>query len=181
MGLNLYNYPVNKKQKITFTTTLKKDIIPWLLSVLVALGVFYGVVLLVHSASPTLNIIDSSAYLFSYAIVFYYALIVGACFLARRSKDIWTWILSGILIVFFVLPSSWTIANSLLPNSIFPAMSVMVGLLALAKLVEYIRFKHFMKHEGIGISFMALVAYLVLVLQAVFFNTPYFFVVFSTL
>lgn len=175
----LYNYPVHKNQKIILSTILKNDIIPWLLSSLLALGIFYGVVSLVNSASPDIGIIDSSAYLFSYASVFYYALIVGMCLLARRSKDIWTWILSGVLIIFFVFPHSWTIANVLLPNSIFPAISAMIGFLALGKIIEYIHFKYIMKLKEPKLSILSLAVYTLFVVQAVILNIPYFFVVFN--
>ena len=179
MTLELYNYPTSDKQKITLSTILKKDIIPWFLSSLLALGIFYSVAFLLNSTSPTISIFESSAYLFSYASVFYYALIIGMCLLARRSKDVWTWVLSGVLIILFVYSDSWTIANSLLPNSVLPAISLMLGFLALGKIMEYIQFKFFMKLQDPKLSVLSIVAYILLVIQALILNTPYFFVVFN--
>lgn len=46
--------------------------------------------------------------------------------------------LSVILIVFFIPQGATTIANMLLPNSILPALTAMVGFLAAGRIIEYV-------------------------------------------
>ena len=173
MPTRLYNYPVNQKHLIMVSTILKHDIAPWLASVVSGLVIFYIVVFLVYSAAPNMGIINASAYLLSYAAIFYYVLILGVCICARRSMNFWTWLLAAMLIVFFVQQPSWTFASTLLPNSIFPALSVMLGILAFGRMVEYIHFRWVMKIDGVRLSSASLIVYLVLIVQAFLLNSPY--------
>ena len=75
---------------------------PWFISACIALLIFAGISAVVSSANANVSDEDAVAVLYSRAQLLYFALVAFAVFAARRSKSVWTWILSAILIVFFV-------------------------------------------------------------------------------
>lgn len=120
----------------------KKDLIPWVASAGLALLIFSGVSGLVSSANPILNEGDAIANLYTWARPLYFALVVAVVFLARHSKDVWTWVLAVLLIIFFIPQGATNIANALMPNSILQALIAMIGLLAAGRVVEYIQMRY---------------------------------------
>jgi len=167
----------NEKKLITVWSILKADIFPWILSAGFTLLLFAGVVLLIGSANPKHNsdFIEASAALYTFGAPFYYALVVLACLLARRSRDVGTWILVGVLIIFFVPQTEVNLAVAILPNSVLAAITAMIGFLALGRIVEYLRMRYVIKLDKPQLSVGAFVLYCLLVLGSTFLNSSFLF------
>lgn len=165
----------NRTQQIGLWLVLKSDIVPWLTSVGMSLLLFVGISALVSGANPSVTSDDAVANLYTWARPLYYALIVLAVFMARRSRNIWTWVIAVILILFFIPQYSTNIANSLMPNSILQAMVALVGFLSIGRLIEYVHMRYVVKLEEPTLSMGALAGYIVLVCGAVFLDVPLFF------
>lgn len=165
----------NKTQHISLWIIIKSDIAPWLASAGFMLLVFAGVTALIGGTRSDMSSSDVTANLYTWARPFYFALIVLACLFARRSRDAWTWILSGILIIFFVPQTAINFAVVILPNSIFQAMVAMIGFLAAGRLVEYIKMRHVMKLEEPTLSSAALCTYGLSVCIAILLDMPLLF------
>lgn len=158
----------SRTNRIGLRPVVRFDIAPWVASAILSLLLFVGVSALVTSANPNLNEGDAVANLYTWARPFYFALVVLAVLSARRSKDVWTWVLSVILIVFFIPQGATTIANMLLPNSILPALTAMVGFLAAGRIIEYVHMRYMTKLSEPTLSFGALTGYVLLILGAIF-------------
>lgn len=168
----------NKTQHITLWLVMKNDIMPWFASAGLALLLFAGVSALVGSIRPDMDSADATASLYIWARPFYFALIVLACFLARRSLDMRTWILSAILIIFFIPQTTINLAVAILPNSILQALIAMIGFLALERIIEYIRMRHIIKLEDPTVSTGALIGYGLLICGAIVFDAPQLYNIF---
>lgn len=169
----------NDTPRITLSMVAKNDIIPWFMSAGLASLLFIGVSLLISSAQPDMNNADATANLYALAQPFYFALIVLACLLSRRSKDLRTWILIGVVIVFFVPQFAVNFAISILPNSILQAMVAMIGLLAGERIIEYIHIRYIIKLDQLTFSTPALVSYGVLIAGAIFLLSPFIYEFFN--
>lgn len=91
MAQNFLNIALdNHTERIGALLIIKRDIVPWVARAGFSLLIFIGVSALVSSANPNLNNGDAVANIYTWARPFYFALIVLAVFLARRSKDAWT-------------------------------------------------------------------------------------------
>ena len=176
MAQNFLNIALdNHTERIGALLIIKRDIVPWVASAGFSLLIFIGVSALVSSANPNLNNGDAVANIYTWARPFYFALIVLAVFLARRSKDAWTWIIAVTLIIFFISQGATNIANALLPNSIFQALIAMIGFLAAGRIVEYIHMRYITQLPEPTLTRSALASYMVLILGAIFMDTPIFF------
>ncbi len=165
----------NRTKHIGVRLVLKYDILPWFVSAGIALLLFIGVAVLAHGANPQMTSDDVVANVYSWARPFYYALIVLAVFLARRSRDIWTWVLAGILIIFFVPQVFTNLAVAIFPNSILQAMVAMLGFLAVGRVVEYIHMRYIVGLTEPTLSVAALVSYGILISGALVCDTSFFF------
>lgn len=166
----------NKTQCIGFWVIIKNDILPWFASAGFALLLFLGVLALVSSAQPNMSDIDASANLYTWALPFYYALIALVMFLARRTRDMWTWIFIVVLALFFVNQSTASLSTVILPSSILYAMVAMLGLLAFGRIVEYIYLRHTVKLSEPHLSYPAYATYIsVVVMTAILANSSLFY------
>lgn len=165
----------NKTERIGLWLVMKSDILPWLASIGVVGLLFLGVSALVGSFNPSMTSDDVVANLYSRAAPFYYALIVLAVFMSRRSRDKWTWLLAAVLIIFFVSQVSINFAVHLWPNSIARALIAMVGFLAFGRLVEYLHMRYVVNLDVPSLSFFATMAYVLLVGAAMFLNSSIVF------
>ncbi len=175
-NMDLLDMKPENKPYITLWTVTKKDIIPWLLSAAFILLIFVGVISLINATGgKDNNFLNASAMLYANTMPLYWGLIVLACLAARRSADKWTWILAAILIFFFVPQGSITIAMKLLPNSILPALIAMLGLLSIARIVEYVQVRNFLDVKVIDSrSDAVVVPYALVALVAFVFTSPLF-------
>ena len=169
----------NRAQHINLWVIIKSDIAPWLASAGFVLLLFAGVAALIGGTRPDMSSSDTTANLYTWAQPFYFALVVLACFLARRSRDAWTWVLAGILIIFFVPQTETNLAVAILPNSIFQAIVAMIGFLAAGRLIEYLHMRYVVKLEEPTLSVAALSSYGLLVCSAIFFDAPLIFALLS--
>lgn len=182
MAYSFLTFDTDDKQRITAWSIFRADVIPWVVSAGLALLVFTGVVLLVGSMDPDHDggFIYATAILSTFAAPLYYALVVVACLFARRSYNLWTWTLSGILIVFFIGPNEMNFATAIFPNSILPAMVAMIGFLAFGRIVEYVRMHYILKLDTPTLGWGALILYSVLVVGAVFLDSSLLYALFDS-
>lgn len=169
MNRNFLSFQADAKSRITALTVIKNDVLPWLLSAGVVLVVLFGVTALVASvdSSGQTDYIEASANLFIYGRFFYWALIVVVVCLARRSLGAWTWITTAILIL-FVLPQSYTtLAIMAMPNGLLGSMVVMLGLLAIGRLVEYLWMRYRIGLKKPRLSAGAIAVYVFVVVASV--------------
>lgn len=164
-----------KTQRIGLWIIVKNDIIPWFVSAGFALLLFAGVATLIGGVRPDMSNADATANLYTWARPFYIALVILACLLARRSRDIRTWVLAGILIIFFIPQTAVNFAIALWPNSILQAMIAMLGFLAAGRVVEYIHMRYVVKLDEPILSLTAFIGYMLLVCGAIFLDAPLFF------
>jgi hypothetical protein len=127
----------NEADRITLGVVLKTDILPWLTSTVIALLLCLGVGAMVASMNPNLPRADADAILYQRAFVFFVAMLVAACFMARRSRDKWTWLLATLTVLYFILGNNISIITAVYPNSILPALLAMIAMLAAGRLIEY--------------------------------------------
>lgn len=179
MGHNLLTFSVTNKQRISAWAVIKSDILWWLTGAGVALALYLGVAAMLGDVRPDIDNVDISGQLYIWARYFYWALVVVAVLIARRSKGAWTWVLSAILIIAFVTFQRPTFAVVLLPNSILPAVTAMLGLLAIGRIVEYLvmRYSTKLKEPTLGVG--ALIVYMTVILIAVGFNSQFIYELFS--
>lgn len=165
----------HQTERISLWIVVKHDFMPWLLSASFALLVFTGISLLVSSANANVSEEDAIAVLYSRAQLLYIALIAIAVFAARRSKSIWTWVLSVLLVIFFLPQNANNLVNAIAPNSIAQAIVAMIGFLATERLIEYIQMRYVIKLEKPTFSVGAWVGYITLILCVVILEAPLFF------
>lgn len=149
----------HRTERINLWLVIKHDFMPWFISACIALLIFAGISAVVSSANANVSDEDAVAVLYSRAQLLYFALVAFDVFAARRSKSVWTWILSAILIVFFIPQHVTNIANAIVPNSIFQALVAMLGFLAVERLIEYVQMRYIIKLEKPTLSSGALVGY----------------------
>lgn len=171
----LLSLPVTKQKSISASTVFKKDIVPWLASSVLAMLAFLVVSLIIASANPDVDGVDARVVLFGRATIFYWVLIIGACFMARRSKSAWTWVLSAVLIFLFLPQIAPTLATTLFPHSILQSLIAMLGLLALGRLVEYLYIRYHIKLAEPTLSTRAIVLYAIVCLVSFFFCSSFLY------
>lgn len=175
MALNLLALANSKRtDKIGLSIIAKHDILPWLASAVLFLLIFVAIKMVIGSANPSVGDDELMMVITSRAKVLYVALIVLAVLCARRSRSVWTWVLSVILIIFFLPQSSLTVAIWLMPASVLQPLIAMIGFLAAERIVEYIRLRYVMDIEKPTLSGGALAAYILLVIGAIYMVTPVF-------
>lgn len=123
-----------------------------------------------RDTNPSVDDEYISGALYTWGQYFLWALLVLAVFASRRSKDIWTWVLSAILIfVFLPQYGGMNLAISLLPNSILYPLFALLGLLAAGRIVEYVHTRYFVGIKEPRLSFCAATVYIAMIAIAVLF------------
>ncbi|NCU37983.1 hypothetical protein EOL96_02920 [Candidatus Saccharibacteria bacterium] len=143
---------------------IKSDIFPWVASAGFSLLFYLGVEAMLRDANPNIDDEYIGGALYTWGRYFLWALLMLAVFASRRSKDIWTWVLSAILIfVFLPQYGGMNLAISILPNSILYPLLAMLGLLATGRLVEYLRIRYLMGIKEPRLSIGATTVYIIMI------------------
>ncbi len=135
----------NKDEIISPIAVLRVDIMPWVACGAIAVGLYALVALLISGVSNSPHAFQFAAATLYQQPMVSYVLVALACFSARRSKQAWTWVVTGLLIIFSIPQGNETLAIHLFPNSILPAMIAMTGWLAIGRITEYIYIKRILK------------------------------------
>lgn len=173
MAHNLVTLPTDERERITLLTIVRRDIAPWLLAAGIAMGLWFAVALVTRSANPNMSPDDADAVLFTTGRTFIWAVIVLAVFIARRSRDTWTWALIVLLILLFIDARSFSLTTTALPNSPLYALTAMIGLLAFGRLVEYIHMRYVVTLSEPTLTSPAIIGYCTLIIATIIFNTPF--------
>lgn len=165
----------DEQDSIGLRFIFRHDVLWWLIGAGVALLLFIGMLEFMKSLRPDLDPLDVSGIFFISARPFYYALVVIAVLLARRSLSLWSWVLSVILAVGFMSPSSFSLSTVLMPNSVLYTVIAMIGLLAAGRLVEYVYARYIRKSDGPRLSIGGWMVYVALCISAALVNSPTFY------
>ena len=162
-----------ERDKITLRNALTADIIPWLIGAGFIVVLFLGIVLMAQEMlGDKEGAFEIAAATASGAPFLMWGLLPLGCIIARRAyREVYTWVLAVFIVIFFAHPAWYSLSVQLFPNSVLPAMTAMVGVLALGRLFEY-GYAHFGAKLAIKMSGEALATYLVLFLGALFLLLP---------
>lgn len=163
----------NAEDRITLGAVLKADVVPWLVSVTVVFLVYLGISTVIASVNPNLPRSDSDAILYSRAFVLFVVLLVVACFMARWSRDKWTWVLAVLTVLYFLVKTNSSIAMAAFPNSILPALLAMITLLAMGRIVEYIVVRLTYRSDSPVLDPLAAIVYFLLIIVTAGLNSTF--------
>lgn len=172
MARALLTLPTDSKGRIHAVTILKYDVAWWLFSAALPLGIYLVVLSIVASARPDMDSMDVTSIMATTMTPFYLAMIVTGALLAQRSFSHWTWLLIAILFIGYFNWHGFSFATHWLPNSFLHIMVVMIGILALGRIIECFRMRYIAKYTTPTLSVVALGIYFAVILGAILLTSP---------
>lgn len=165
----------DKTETIGLGLVLKHDFLWWIMGAGASILLFAGVFALTASVRPDMDTMDVGSILFTAGRPFYYALVVIGVLLARRSFDVWTWVLIGILVFGFMDQGSFSFSVVWMPHSILYTMIAMIGLLSLGRIIEYLHMRYIVKLDVPRLSVGGWAIYIALIAASILLNSSVFY------
>jgi|GEM_PF-2339700 len=153
---------------VTAPDVLRKDVAYWCVIAIALSLVQLGIFALVASTSPNVTVTQAGAFIWPQLN---YALIFLACIAARKTIDVWTFVLGFTLIAGWLSVNSESITRVLLPNSILASLVGMIGLLAIGRLAMYVRAKYALNIVSVTFSRGAIATYACVIVASFLLNS----------
>lgn len=166
---------LRKNEKTSIVTAydaLRKDVLRWVGVVagftLLQLGIFATI----GGVNPNINAVQAGAFV---APQLGYALIFLACVAARKTIDVWTFVLGVVLIAGWLNGVGDSFTRAVFPNSILPALVAMVGFLAAGRLVMYLRAKYILELQHIAFARGTIITYACIIIATFALNSGFIY------
>lgn len=173
MAISLLGLAKKSSADIDCRGVVRGDVVPWALSgalmTLLYIAMVYTVVIASHES---VTFARAAANL---SLAPFLALAVLGSVVARRSRDIWTWVLAVVLILFFARSTHTTLAAYWLPNGPLTMVCAMLGLLAAGRIVEYLHMRYVIQLQEPRLTTGGWVTYLLLTVVALGMNSALIF------